>query len=225
MISKKNKMNETNDCLSIETIACYVDGILPEKERKPIVQHLETCNRCKEEIAYQMDIAKQQKKEELIFLPEFLTRRARNLVSERFGTNVLQVIAKFSDKAIEALRVVGETFCEVKPQPVFALRGQDSELVTVQSVSKNFGGFRVEIEIVRQKADLNKIIFKVMDDQTKSPVSDLRVTLMDRETELESYIAQNGKAIFENIKPGNYIIQISGITDPIGMIMLELAKV
>ncbi|MFC1594107.1 hypothetical protein ACFL38_02145 [Candidatus Omnitrophota bacterium] len=223
MINKKDKMRKSK-CPGIETIACYVDGILSQKERESIEYHAEICQKCKEEIACQMEVATLQKKEGLSFVPSFSTEGAKNLVHEEVGVNILELVVSFTDKAIEVVRTTGDILLGGQLQPAYALRGNKIEPASTQSIVKIFDNIRVEVEVTRQKDEFNKIILITQDNQTKTPINDLRATLIQEDIELESYIMRNGKAIFESIRPGHYIMRISDVEKPLGIIALEFSQ-
>ena len=44
-LNDKLKMNL---CIDEETMACYIDGPLPEEEIKQVEKHIAACDRCKE---------------------------------------------------------------------------------------------------------------------------------------------------------------------------------
>lgn len=220
-----NNKGEKKSCLDIETIACYVDDKLSETMKKAIGDHLSICKDCKENIELQIAVSSLQRKQGLIPAPSCLTERAKNLLDEKFKANILEVIIKFTDKAIEIVRTTGEVFLGGHLQPAFVLRGvKETEATSTQTIFKVFDNVNVEIEVARQQKDLNRVILKLKDQQKNTMVNDLRVTLVLNDVELESYIAQNGKVIFENVKPGKYFIRISSIDSPIGIIMLDLNK-
>lgn len=224
MENKIRRQRNKSNCPNIEAIACYVDGILPEKKRQALEAHIALCKSCGESIKVQKAVAGSQKQEGLMLAPNYVTKRAKDLVNKQIGANVLELFIKFTDKAIEVVRTTGDVLSGGQLQPAYVLRGKDTKLTSTQSIIKVFDNIKVEIEVSRQREELNKLILKVKDDQTETPINDLRATLIEKSIELESYITQNGKAIFENIKPGKYSIRISKVRNPIGVIALELNK-
>lgn len=220
----RNKPKNTSNCPDTEMIACYIDGILSVAETQAINQHTAACKNCKEIFDVQQSVVELQKKEGLLTVPDYITERAKNFVSAQFGVNVLELIVKFTDKAIEVIRTTGDVLFGGELQPALAVRGQPRESATTQTIVKVFDNIRVEVEVGRQKHELNRLILRVKDNQTETPLDDLRATLIEKDIELESYITQSGKAIFENIKPGKYFIRISKINIPIGLINLEFQK-
>ncbi len=215
---------KNNQCPDNEVIACYVDGLLSKEEKITLDRHVSTCQKCKEVFAIQEEVAKLQEKEGLSYVPPYVIERAKNLVNEKFGLNVLEVLVEFRDEVFKAVRSTGEIIAGLQLQPAFSLRGNQAESVKTLSIKKVFDNVRVEIEITREQGDLNTVVLKVKDEQVETPLSDLRATLIQDEIELESYITKNGKAIFENIKQGKYLIQISSPNNPVGIINLELNK-
>jgi len=35
-------------CPNEETMACYIDGLLPKEEKEQVEKHIQACDRCKE---------------------------------------------------------------------------------------------------------------------------------------------------------------------------------
>jgi hypothetical protein len=50
----------------------------------------------------------------------------------------------------------------------------------------------------------------------------MRVTLIENDIELESYSSDAGEVVFENIKAGRYIFEISGVKDKPLLLTLEV---
>jgi len=217
--------NKKNKQISDEMISCYVDGLLSDKEKAVIEKLILEDSELKEAIEIQRIVAKEQKEEDLSFVPINATERAKNLVSEEFGVNVLELVVNFAENFFEGLRSTGEVIIGTKLQPAYAMRGEEKEKAKTLIVSKNFNNIRIEIELTREMNDKNTIIFKAKDNQTELASEDLRATILEEETELESHITQNGKAIFEGVKPGKYKIEISNPDEILGMISLQLFKV
>lgn len=217
--------NKNNQCPNEEMVACYIDGLLSSKEKDTLDQHLLSCPSCKEIFSIQGEVAKIQKEEGVGFVPDYVTKEAQQLVHEKYGVKILKLVASFSDKVFEAIQTTGEVISGHQLQPNFALRDSSgTKQIKTFSVRKIFNNIRVDLEITRESGDSNTIIVRVMDNQTEIPNNDLRVTLIQSEIELESYITQNGKAIFENVKSGQYIFEISQVDSIVGAITVELNK-
>ena len=214
-----------NQCPTDEVIASYIDGLLSSQERNVIDQHITLCKSCKEIFSIQAEIANFQKEEGLGFVPDYVTAEAKGLMDEKYGVKVLKLVANFSDKVFETIRTTGEIISGYQLQPAFALRDSTSaDQVKTLGVRKIFDNIRVEIEITRESGALNTIILRIKDNHSEVPIDNLRATLIQDKIELESYITQNGKAIFETIKSGQYLIEISKVDSIVGAITLELNK-
>lgn len=217
--------NKNNQCPNEEIIACYIDGLLSSKEKGELDRHLLTCPGCKEIFSIQTAVARVQKEEGLGFVPDRVTTEAKKLVDEKYGVKLLNLVASFTEKAFEVVRTTGEVISGHHLQPAFALRDNSgTNIAKTFTIRKVFDNTRVEMEITRETGDSNTIILRVRDNQVEIPTNDLRATLIQDETELESYITQNGKAIFESVKSGRYLIELSQVSHVLGAITLELTK-
>ncbi len=47
-------------CIDEETMACYIDGLLPEEEIKQVEKHISACDRCKEIVEVARKIKNQE---------------------------------------------------------------------------------------------------------------------------------------------------------------------
>lgn len=72
-----------NKCPDTEIVACYIEGLLPEKQKEELLLHLAFCKDCKERISLQQQVAKALKQEDPGSVPDCVTESAKNLVSER----------------------------------------------------------------------------------------------------------------------------------------------
>lgn len=220
----RNKPKNTSNCPDTEIMTYYIEGILPTEEAQTINQHIGVCKNCKEIFDVQRSVAESQREKGLIAVPNYLTERARNLVDKQAGINVLDLIMEFTDKAIGIVRTTGDILLGEQLQPAYALRSKEIESVTTQTIVKIFKDVRIEVEASRQKGDFNKFILRAKDIKTENPSDGLRITLVKDDLEIESYITESGKAIFEDIRPSKYLIRISRVDDPIGVIILDISK-
>jgi hypothetical protein len=53
-------------------------------------------------------------------------------------------------------------------------------------------------------------------------IKDLRVTLIRDDTELESYLSDSGKVVFEHVLLGKYMVEISNIENKLAMIEIDI---
>lgn len=220
-----NMKKKKHNCPSDEIVACYVDGILPDSEKAAVDDHMLSCSSCRENITIQKEVVKLQQLQGLDFAPSYLTERAKGLVAESAaGKGILELIIDFSEQMFEAIRTTGEVLVGPSRPPVFSLRAGSANVSKVLFVKKVFDDIRVEVELMRSRDDLNTVNLTFKDDKTEKLVVDLRATLINDDIELESYVTQNGKVAFENIKQGKYKIDISKVDSFVGVIVLELNK-
>ncbi|MBF0523352.1 MAG: zf-HC2 domain-containing protein [Candidatus Omnitrophica bacterium] len=213
-------------CPDDETVACYMDGLLPAKEKSSVDKHLKSCSACREAFAIHKEVAEQLKVADLEPVPKHLVEAAKNLWSEKYGVRFLDIVVTVAQDFLERARTTGEIIkgSLKSPEFAYALRDGGEQKTTTLRVRKIFEDIRIDIEVSRTAGDNSMVSLKLKDDKTDIPLIDLRATLILDDTELESYVTQNGKVVFENIRPGVYMIQISRVDRAVGVISLELTK-
>ena len=75
------------DCPNEEDIACFVEGRLPEGERREIEEHLEGCSWCREIILVTEAVYRNEKNDGLKDVPKDLLERVRALIREKVSLN------------------------------------------------------------------------------------------------------------------------------------------
>ena len=68
------------DCPDEETMACFVEGRLPEGERREVEEHLEECAFCREMVWVTQEVWKKEKNGEVLEVPKELKERMRGMV-------------------------------------------------------------------------------------------------------------------------------------------------
>ncbi|MBF0595221.1 MAG: zf-HC2 domain-containing protein [Candidatus Omnitrophica bacterium] len=213
-------------CPDDETVACYIDGLLPEKEKIVVDKHLKACAGCREAFAIHREVADRQKVEELGPVPEYLVESARNLWAERHGVKFLDIAVTLVEDFIQGLKTTGDIIAGAGQdlQYAGAMRGASEEKVSSVVVRKVIEDVSVEVEVSRAVGAISNVVLRVADNARKTPRTDLRATLILDDTELESYVTEGGMRTFENVRPGKYILQISDMKKILGVISLEIKQ-
>lgn len=203
-----------------ETLACFLEGRLSSKENEDIKMHLIKCDSCAEVLITQVKLEKIEEK----LVPKELLERAKNLVKpqeDRFS--ILEIMLKFKEKAIEILNTTGDILVgqELVPAPVLRSR-KIKDFKDQVLIFKDFKDMRVELKIENTGDGSFSLTVMAKEKQTQRIIKDLRVTLLRDELELESYLADSGKVIFEHVLLGKYTVEISSIEQKLASILIDI---
>lgn len=219
--NKKLRHRDQN-CPDEETFACFFEGRLSKEEDQRLKDHLIGCDKCLELI-----MAVSQKAEELS-LPEDLISRAKNMIAQQqnFSVAFLEIVLGFSDKTIDIIKTSGDILFGQEFAPLPVLRSRNiKDFGREVIIVKDLGTIKTEIEIENKANHNAKVAVKLTDKNTGRPAEGLRITLLRKEEELESYIAHAGKAVFDDVLVGSYIFEVSSTELIIGKILLNINRV
>jgi len=209
------------DCPDDETLACFLEGRLPEKESRQLKMHLIGCDRCLELIA----LISQEAAE--VPLPQELVERAKELVmrQEKAQSGFIEIILGLKEKTIDLIKASGDILFGQEVTRLEVLRGRKvKDFGQEVKIIKDLGEIRVEAGLENRANYTARVTVKLGDIKTAKPVEGLRITLIRAGQDIESYIAETGKAVFDNVSVGSYAIEISTPESIIGKIMLEIKK-
>jgi hypothetical protein len=129
------------------------------------------------------------------------------------------------DKALEILETTGDVLVgqEFVPHPVLRSR-KIKEFKDEVTILKDFKEIRVEVKIENKENRGFDLVIFVKDKLSNRIIKDLRVTLIKDDLELESYLSNYDKVVFEHILAGKYIIEISNIEDKVASILLDVRR-
>lgn len=204
-----------------ETWACFLEGRLTPEENELIKTHLITCEVCAEVFATQLKLRPQAVKG----LPKELVQAVKNLVVSEARPSLLEIVLLLKEKALEILNTTGDVLVgqEIVPEQLFRSR-QKKEFRDEVTILKDFKDIRVEVKIENKLGGAFDLIIFVKDKQTQHIIKDLRVTLLEDDLELESYLTTSDKLIFEHVLAGKYILEIANLENKIASILLDIRK-
>lgn len=211
-------------CLSDEIMACYAEGRLKGNDLILAEAHLKECGLCAEIVVVQKECVLARERGEFTYAPAELYQKLKEKLNIEPAVPLLEIIINFKEKVLEAIRTTGEFLPLSSMQPAHALRGE-AELKDAVIIREKFGSTEVTVEMTRQGDEYFRAVLKTINVQTAMPNEDLRVNLLQGETELESYRTLNGRAVFETLKPGDYILQILQKDQVIGNVRMSLKRV
>lgn len=208
-----------------EDLACFLEGRLSVQEGESIKQHLMGCKTCAQifVLASRLEIPQESAVPQELLMKIRNQAREENTGPETGG--VLEILVGIKNNFIELLKTNGDVLVgqELMPAPLLRSR-QIKDFKDEVTILKDFDNLRVEIKIEKKDAASFYLILAVKEKKTLRIIKDLRVTLLKEGTELESYVADTGKVVFEHVLLGSYTIEISDTTSKLASIVLE-AKV
>mgnify|MGYP001607286982 FL=1 len=201
-IWKEKFPQSAGNCPDEETLACFLEDRLPSQESQQLKDHIITCEQCQE-----------------------IIRLVSAGATEKNEPVLLEIILAFKDKVIDLIRTSGDVLYGQEFAPLPVLRSRNikdfgQEVIIVEDI----GNIKAEIEIENKANYIARITVKLTDINTGKPSEGLRVSLIRQEQEIESYIAEAGQAVFDNILADNYSLEISSPELIIGKILLEIKK-
>lgn len=192
---------------SEEDLACFLEGRLSAESKKEIQKHLLGCDICAEYLAVGLKGCLYLSQD----VPEQLLEKVEKLLGQPARENLLEIFLKLKDKAIEIIRTSGDVLVgqELVPAPVLRSR-KINDFKEGICVLKDLRKIRVLAKILNKNTESFNLTVTIKDRQGKKTADNLRITLVRDGVELESYIADSaGSSFFENLLPGNYLVEIS----------------
>lgn len=202
-----------------EYLACFIESRLSPDERKIVKEHLLHCDFCAEALSEQIKIKSPKK----VILPQDLILKMRNLIKTERELPTLSIILAVKEKIFELLNTNGDILVgqELMPAPLVRSR-QIKEFKDEITVLKDFNNIRIEVKIENKGPNLHSLSVSVKDKQTSQVTKDLRITLLKDNAELESYITNADRIVFDQILTNKYVIEISDTDNKLGAISLEI---
>ena len=202
-----------------ETLACFLEGRLSQKENEEIKTHIINCDNCAGALAVQLKLKEIETKE----VPQELITRVKDLISSQDTSLLLEIILRLKEKVMEILNTTGDALVgqELVPAPVLRSR-RIKDFKDEVTILKDFQDIRVEAKIENKQGQAFSLSVSVKEKDSQKIVKDLRVTLIRDDVELESYLADSGKVIFEHVLLGKYTVEVANIETKIASILLDI---
>ena len=189
-----------------ESLACFTENSLPEAEKTLVAKLLLSCDSCAEYLSIQLKIPTHLS----LDLPLPLLEKVKKLVGQDGHENLLEIFIHLKDKALEIIQTTGDVLLgqELVPAPVLRSR-KINEFKEEVSILKDLRQIRVMAKIQNKTTKSFNLTITIKDKQVLKIDKNLRVALIKDGVELESYVNESGSSFFENILPGNYLVEIS----------------
>ncbi len=202
-----------------EMMACYIEGFLGRQEAEYVKQHLLQCDKCAENFAAQSNIEFKQDME----VPAGLMESVKNQSAWEVKIPVLEILYRIKGSIIELFNTNGAVLFEQELIPAPLLRSrQIKDFKDQVTILKDFARMKAEIKIEKKEPAWLNFSVTIRERLNSRPIKDLRVTLLKGDIELESYITDSGKAMFEHLPLDNYSIEISDARDKLISILLNI---
>lgn len=192
---------------SEEGLVSFLEDKLHAQDKDVIQKHLLSCDLCAEYLSIQLKIQPRLS----LDVPAQLLEEVKKLLEREAGGNLLELFVKLKERAMEIIQTTGDVLVgqELVPAPVLRTRKID-EFKEEVSILKDLQRIRILAKIQNKDTKSFNLTITVKDKQGQKIQKDLRVTLIRDGIELESYITDSsGSSFFENIVPGNYMVEVS----------------
>lgn len=202
-----------------EDFVLFLQGKLSGPEQSALKGHILSCAACVQVVASLLSLGEDLKLETA---PQELVLAAKGLIPGRLE-NLLEIFLKVKENLLELARTSGDVLIGEEVVPAGVLRSRNIKSFKDEvTILKDFNGIRVEIKIENKNGSSFNLAALVKERQTNRVIKDLRVTLLKDDLELESYLTEAGKVIFENIGLGKYLIEIASLDAKLAVVILEI---
>ncbi|MCM8799404.1 MAG: hypothetical protein NC900_01550 [Candidatus Omnitrophica bacterium] len=214
----KEKKSKPKICPREEDLACFLEKKLSLRQEDKIKRHILDCQSCSEIIShYYLEAQKE--------VPSFLLEKVKEIL--KFKESPIPVwvdiVIAIKENLIDVISSTGELLFGDKVLPLAVLRSEKpGSLKDEVVIVKETDNFYIKI-IINKKPNLKaKLTINILEKITKIPPPFLRVSLFRKDIELESYVAEKGIVIFEDINPDTYLVKFIQNSESIGLVKLEI---
>ncbi len=202
-----------------EDFAAFMANQLPQKEAVRLKNHVLSCGTCSEILAASIKLRAVQE----IKPPDKLLKASLDLINKEIASRSLEIFLQVKDKLLEILNTTGDVLVGQELIPAAVLRSRKiRDFQDVITILKDFGNIRVEAKIETKESGNFNLQVVIKEKQTQETIKDLRISLIKGDVELESYLADSGKVVFEQVPLGKYTVEISSLTDKMAEILIDI---
>lgn len=202
-----------------EALALFFAGNLSSEENETVKKHLISCETCSEAFSIQFRLKEGEEK----LPPQELVKQLKNLVTEQPQASFLEILLRIKDKALEIINTTGDVLVGQEFMPAAALRSREiKDFKDEITILKDFKDIRLEVKIENKQGGCFKLSVLAREKKTQAVIKNLRFTLFKDDCELESYLNDSGKVIFENLALGKYTVEITDIKDKLASVLLDI---
>jgi len=201
-----------------EDFAAFAANRLPAQEAIWFKNHILSCGTCAEILAVSLKLNSMQELEP----PDKLIEKTMDAINKEIGNKTLEILLQIKNKLLDVLNTSGDVLIGQELIPAAVLRGRKKNFYDQITILKDFGNIRVEAKIETKESGNFNLQVVIKEKQTQEVIKDLRISLIKGDLELESYLTDSGKVIFEHVLLGQYTVEISSLTDKVAEILIDI---
>ena len=218
--SRQSASRPRGECLDEEVLAAFAEDCVSPEVYDAALAHAARCRDCADVLFIVRAILEEPEAEAAVRVPLKLLIMAKKL--DPAAESVMEVVIRFAKGAAEVLRMSAGVVEGLVPVPE-ALRGEGQVVSdTLVTFQKRFPPYLAEVEVERVKANRGELTVRLLDQETGGYAEGVRVSLFEKDREVESEVVHEGTAVFENLKFGQYRVEITMVGEPIGRITVEM---
>jgi len=198
-------------CPSLETLGSFLEGGLSPEREAETRRHLSRCAFCRERV--EIFLASEDFSSQRIS-PRLLSK-AKSVFKPSWGRRFLTRLRElFSGPSL-----AGESLFF---QPVRSSAGD--ERGKVFSYQERIYPFQIRTEVICLESGRFQLWVEAYNPQAGEPPDGVRVNLKEGEKELESLVLEQGRAVFEPVSRGNYLLEFWERRDFLGGIEILIKE-
>jgi len=206
------------NCPDESTLGAFADGVLAEAGQEEIIRHLSRCKICFATVSALRDLAERPEKEAACRVPEAALERARRL--DPAAKSALSVVIDFARGLAQILSASEGVISGRAFSPACARGETRAVSETLVTFSREFPPYQAEVDVEKTKPDRGEVTVTLLESGRLA--AGLRVSIFQKDAELESSMLDGGTAVFENLKFGEYRLEITRVGEPVGRIDLAM---
>jgi hypothetical protein len=189
-----------------EELSCFLEGKLSPDEIKSVQRHLVECDSCARYVSVELKTQSHLS----LDVPESLIEKIRKIVQDNIRSNLLEIVLSLKEGIFKIVRTTGDVLLgqELVPAPVLRSR-EISEFKGEVNIIKDLRLVRILVKIRQKSGSLFDFSIEAKDRRNSGKHKNLRVSLFKEGLELESYLDNSGIFLFENLSPGDYLVETS----------------
>lgn len=208
------------NCPGEESLAAFAEGALAPEKQEVILGHIARCSSCFETVYGLQKILGESDKESEIRVPIRALERAAAL--DPASRSIMEVVIRFARGVAEVIGMSGDAVSGVVPAAE-SVRGEGKVVSdTLVTFTKDFPPYAAEVDVEKVRPETGEITIRLVEKEDNSPARGLRVSLFKKDQELESAVVEGGIAVFENVRFGQYHLEITRVGASVGRITLEM---
>lgn len=217
--SRRDRVPKEEGHPSEEIMACFVEGRLSSEETEQIKRHIIGCEACAEIYTIQLKLENKNELE----APEDLISKLKSFVPHENKESALEIFLRIRGNLFELLNTNGDVLVgqELIPAPVVRSR-KIKDFKDDVILLKDFDNIRVEVKIDNKGLTAFSLTVSVKEKHTSQAIKGSRITLLKDGLELESYVADSGKVVFDYVLLGSYTVHIFNTQHRFASIILEV---